>query len=413
VSAPGQVDGTSLHPGVMTPPLSKADAQRALVLAQVLGWPEWPEWSDEELPDDVGVMCRGLATLAQGGGALDCRDGGTALRLLLGQAAVTPGAFTFSGSARLGERPLGALIRSLNEGLGAQGLRIDARGWPIRVESTGKTGEPRFRLDASASSQFATSLLLVSARLAVRERRAWSVVLQGAGGSGGYVDLTVEWLRRGGFQVDVEGPSFRVQWQRRPTQPALVPRDWSSASYLLLLAWCSGGEVAGLDPNALHPDRALVDLLESVGLTVAWSDAAVRVSGTPLRGVDASIRGCPDLALTLAALACVLPAPSRLRDVAVLRDKESDRVEAALALAQAAGVEAHLEGDSLRIDGPARSRGTGVVDARGDHRVAMSAGVLAALTRGVVRLTDTACVSKSFPGFWREAGRVGLKVVYE
>lgn len=387
---------------VLTPPVSKSDAQRALVLADVLGLDlDTVVPPHEVLPRDVRVLRAGLLALRAATADLDCHDGGAPFRFLVTQAAVQPGRVVrFTGTPRLGERPHGPLLDALERTLGP----ILERGspWPLVVRSPARLEGPyEFTVTGEESSQFASSLLLGAARLSRSTGAPCAVRVEGALTSEGYLAMTVRWLERAGFRV---APGFVVSAPERATPLPPVPGDWSSLGYLLLLAWKAGASVARVDLTAEHPDALVVSHLASVGLVLRDG----RVVGTPTGGLDVDAQACPDAVPTLAALAAVLPAPSVFRRTGILRHKESDRLDGTRALLAAAGVATSLEGDALRVTpGPVRAFD---FDARDDHRLAMSAAVLAFLGGVPLRLEGKAAVAKSFPSFWDEAAKVGLSV---
>ncbi len=411
-------DPAGLGPSRLVPPPSKSDAQRALVLAHVTGRPRAEVLPDEELahaPADVKALARGLECLSSAGDAealIDCGDGGAPFRFLLGQAATTPGArVRFVGSARLGERPHASLFESLRAALGAYGLRIEeGHPWPVRVRGAEGSGSPVFRIDARRSSQYASSLLLAAAALTLREGRTWTVELESGSASEGYLDMTIEWLGRFGLTVRRSGLRMGVRSVHTPASIPTVPGDWSSISYLLLVAWASGGKVAHVDLRASHPDRAIVRILSEIGLSVLEDEDGVRVEGRAERGLTASGAECPDLLPTLAALACVLPAPSTLHGVGILRHKECDRLEAIRELVAAVGGQTTLDDETLIVTPPAQLRSPFAFTTRGDHRMAMTAATLAVLARVSVTLDDAECVGKSFPGFWDELAAAGAQL---
>jgi 3-phosphoshikimate 1-carboxyvinyltransferase len=410
-----RVDARRLTPARLAPPVSKSDAQRALALSYAAGDPALMALPDDEadLPVDVRVLRRGLEVLAARPGegeVIDCLDGGAPFRFLLGLAAVTRGArVRFTGSRRLGERPVKPLLEALSEALTPGGLSLRVGSpWPIELSGAGEVAAPRFAISAGESSQFATSLLLAAAYRVAREARPWVVELVGPTASPGYLDLTLEWLSRAGFSHHRSGGVITLSGFSAPVERPAVPGDWSSLGYLLLIAWRAGGEVARVDPAAAHPDRAVLRVLSEIGLTVeARSGGVVFVSGAPSGGLSASGGECPDLLPTLAALACVLPGPSTLTEVSILRGKESDRLEGIRALVAAGGGQATLNGDSLRIE-PGAAPARLALESRGDHRLAMSAVTLAALLGAELDLVGGSCVEKSFPGFWREVRRAGV-----
>ncbi len=257
-------------------------------------------------------------------------------------------------------------------------------------------------MSSDESSQFASSLLLGAAAVARRSGVPCTVNVVGARVSDGYLQMTVRWLRAAGFEVKGE-PGFEVRLLAARALPEL-PGDWSSLGYLLLIAWAVEARVARLSEPALHPDGALVAALSTVGLSVLEDG---RVLGA-LRGhLDVSARACPDSIPTLAALACVLAEPSRFTDCGILRGKESDRLEGISALVGAAGGSVQHEGEVLTVTPPGHVRAL-EFDSRGDHRLAMAAGTLAALARVPLRLRGASCVKKSFPGFWRELAKAGV-----
>jgi 3-phosphoshikimate 1-carboxyvinyltransferase len=373
------------------------------------------------LPADVDALWRGLRALRRpdvaAGVDVDCADGGAPLRFLVGQAAVTPGASVrLWGTPRLGERPHRPLLDALRAALGPVGLRVtEGTPWPVEVVAPSAAAmaaaSPTFAVAGRESSQFASSLLLAAAALARRAGRAWVVELEDVPASAGYLELTSTWLERFGFRVARAPRRIVVDGWAEPAAPATVPGDWSSVGYLLLAAWRTGGRVIDVDLAAAHPDRAVVRVLGEIGLAVeSTGPTEVAVRGTPTGGLTASGAECPDLLPTLAALACVLPGPSVLHAVEILRHKESDRFEGVRALVRAAGGRAEIAPDgSLRIEPPSAPPAALEVHSRGDHRMAMSAAILAVLTGAPLALHEPDCVSKSFPRFWDELAVAGVR----
>lgn len=418
----------------LSPPLSKSDAQRRLVLEHLLGLPA--SELDPRSARDVHVLARALATLRRfekefastsdsvphphDYADVDCADGGAPFRLFVGQAAVTPGAkLRIRGTPRLGERPHGPLFTSLVHALGDSGVKLtEGNPWPLLVDgvmAASFLSKPVFRIDAAESSQFPSSLLFAAASLAQRERRPWTVKLEGTSASRGYLKLSLHWLECAGFRVDVddsEGTYIVHALKTAPYPLPLVPGDWSSLGYLLVLAWKSGLAVTDVDETAAHPDRAIVRVLRGLGLSVSLArDGSARVQGRAQGGLDVSGEECPDLLPTLAVLACGLPAPSVLRDVRVLKAKESDRLEGIRQLVTAAGGQVHhdVETDALHLTPPTTiPSGPLHIDSHDDHRLAMSGATLAALQGREAVITHPECVAKSFPHFWEEFAKLGF-----
>lgn len=405
----------ALAPGALTPPPSKSDAQRALILANLAGRPlEQVVDAREPLPSDVRVVLSGLAALRTAAAEeveIDCRDGGAPFRLLLTQAALTPSATVrFVGTRRLWERPHGALFHALEEALGPSGLTLTHEGgWPLRLRAPARIGDVAFRVSAHESSQHVSSLLLGACAAVARDGRPASVTVDGELASAGYLDMTVGWARRCGFAVEQSERALEVKGFEAPGIWPQVPGDWSSLGYLLVIAWASGGTVRRVDLEALHPDKAVVRILDEVGVHLEQAEGGFRVVGRPSGGIRASGSECPDLLPTLAAFACVCPAPSHLSGVGILRHKESDRLEGICALIAAAGGRAEVSGEDLHIHPPARVQPFSF-SSRGDHRMAMSAATLAVIAGVPLQLEGPDCVDKSFPDFFGQLQQAGVRL---
>lgn len=424
-----ELDGSQARPPAplvhLEPPRSKSDAQRALVLAAALpasqGGLDAVDLGARPWPSDVEVLRAGLRALAARAGdagavapvELDCRDGGAPFRFLLTQAALAWGRTTrFTGSARLGARPHGPLLRSLRGALGAHGLAVDEGSpWPIVVRAPALPAPvDAFEVTGVESSQFASSLLLGAARLAAEAGRPCAVRWAGAMTSVGYLELTRRWVERAGFPVSDEASGVVVGAPRADAVLPPVPGDWSSLTYLLPVAWRTGATVAHVARGTGHPDEAFAEHLARVGLvlTPPGADGSVRVEGRLRGGFEIDCEVCPDAAPALGALATVLPEPSRLSRVGILRHKESDRVAGVMELARALGAECVLQDDTLTVRPGIHLPAAFEIDAHEDHRLAMAAATAAVLAGARLRLHGADAVKKSFPGFWGELEKVGI-----
>lgn len=404
-----------LKPVRLWAPVSKSDAVRALMLSHVLERPV-PRELSAPWATDVKVVHDGLRALR--GAAtreiidIDCGDGAAPFRFLLAQAAVTPGArVRFWGSPRLGERPQAGLIQALLFAASAHGLRISSRqGWPFEVTAP---LEPlcveRFEVAGEETSQFVSALLFAAAAQVRRTGQPCEVAWRGALASAGYAELTLKWLAQSGFMLQRLAQGVRLSAWAPPSQLPEVPADASALGYLWLLAWKSGGRVAARVWPQQHPDLLTETHLREVGLVITRDENEMRVGGNARKGFHADAAQAPDAMLTLAALACVLPEPSEVKNISILRRKESDRVESIVALVTAVGGRAEVQGDTLRIGPPVTPRGF-QLDSRSDHRLAMSAACLSVLAGVSAQITEPYCVQKSFPGFWEQLALTGWGV---
>ena len=358
-------------------------------------------------------------------------ESGTSCRLLTAILATGDGLFAVDGGKRLRQRPMAELVETL-AALGSNIAYEAEQGFlPLTITARGlaQLGEESWLpVRADVSSQFLSGLLLAAplARgglrilLAGEKTVSWpyvSLTLQTLEDSGCRFDLSVlddkTWVETGWRAMRAAHPGatrYRVHpggYNPLTGDAAVVEGDYSGASYLLAAgaAGPSPVTVTGLRRDSLQGDRAILDILEDMGAPVSWNGTGVTVSPGPLRGIDRDMGECPDIVLTVAALACLAQGPTTIRGVPHLRDKESDRLQApALELAKTGALVTFTD-DYLHIVPPTeRPAGSYAFRVYNDHRMAMS---LALLERAGARvsLDDPACVAKSFPGFW-DAWRV-------
>jgi 3-phosphoshikimate 1-carboxyvinyltransferase len=343
--------------------------------------------------------------LTSPGRPLDARLSGTTMRFLAAAAVLTPHGATVTGQAPLLRRPVGPLVAALRA-LGA--AVADAGGGlpPVTAAGGGLDGG-QATVDAGASSQFASAVLLV----APYARR--SVVLTAERlGAAAYVELTAELMGRFGAAVAPAGPdAWRVEPGPYRAAELAVEYDASAAAHLFALAAATGGQVTVTNaaPGTRQPDAALPELLAAMGATVTRDGDALTVRGPErLDPVDADLSAMPDQVTTVAALAALAGGPSRLRGVGVARGHETDRLAALAAELAKLGVAVTELPDGLAVAGAGRGQ---LRPARlatwGDHRMAMALAAVAARLPGVV-IEDPGCVAKTYPGFWHDLAAAGL-----
>lgn len=338
--------------GCVTVPSSKSVAHRELIAAALSGVAE-PKIRGFSRDLEATRNC--LKAMMSGGHEWPCGESGSTLRFLTPLAGVMGWKGRFLCEGRLAERPQMPFER-----------------------------KPRYVIPGNVSSQFVSGLLMA---LPLAE---WDseIVVEGRLESAAYVGLTESVLRAAGIRFEKPavgcwripgGQRYRIAGGRE------VEGDWSQAAFFLAM----GVEVDGVSPDSAQGDRAVVELLESFGV-----DAA------PV----------PDLIPALAAHAAFRLGVTRFINCGRLRLKESDRLESTAAMVNAVGGEARIEGETLIIRGVTKLRG-GEVETKGDHRIAMSAAVLACGATGPITVDDATVVAKSYPGFWQDFESLELATV--
>lgn len=398
--------------GRVSVPGSKSVTNRALLLAALSGGPAVV--SGAPGTRDTALMVGALRALGVPidvdgervtvgghggfrGGAVDCGLAGTVMRFVPPAAALADGPVAFDGDPRARERPMGTVLDALR----ALGARIDGSGLPFTLHGTGALPGGDVVIDASASSQFVSGLLLSGARF----DRGVTVHHDGRPvPSLPHIDMTVAMLRTAGVTVDdsaadtwhvAPGPITAREWAVEP--------DLSNASVFLAAAALTAGvvTVAGWPTGSTQPGAEFLSVLAQAGCTVEPGPDGMTVHGPDaLLGVDVDLHDASELTPTVAALAALGTTPSRIRGVAHIRGHETDRIAALAAEITALGGDVDETDDGLAIR-PARLHG-GPWGAYADHRMA-TAGALIGLVVPGVEIDDIGCTAKTipdFPGHW-------------
>ncbi len=342
--------------------------------------------------DDVVVTPAPL----RGPATIDVGNAGTVMRFVPPLAALADGPVHFDGDPRSHERPLGEVIGALR----ALVVDRDAQGrgaLPLTVHGSGSVSGGVVTIDASASSQFVSALLLAAPRF----ERGITVRHQGPPvPSQPHIDMTVEVLRARGIQVDTSRPN---QWIVAPaTIPALdvvIEPDLSNAAPFLAAALVTGGTVTipGWPLATTQPGDALRGLLVAMGATAVLDGRGLTVSGTgEILGIETDLHDVGELTPVLAALCALAVTPSRLRGIRHLRGHETDRLAALAAQLGGLGAVVTDTEDGLAFL-PARLHG-GRFATFDDHRLATAAAVVGLAVPGV-QLDDVATTAKTMPEF--------------
>ena len=358
----------------------------------------------EVVEDDVDVLRVrgiGLQGLRQPDAPIDCENAGTLMRLAAGLLAGQAGRFELVGDASLSARPMERVAEPLRR-MGARVETTDGHA-PLVVH-----GAPLRAIDYElpvASAQVKSAVLLAGLQ---------------ADGSTTVVepmptrDHTERLLERAGATVTRRPTSVTVEPAQELRLPELeIPGDFSSAAPFLVAAAIVPGSAVTVHGVGLNPRRAgLLDVLEHMGAKIAIYNRRpiggepagdVELRASDLVGATISAETVPALVdelPLLAVAACHARGETVVRGASELRVKESDRLEAIVEELRRIGAHIRATPDGFRIKGvPARLRG-GVVDSRGDHRLAMVGAVAGVASREGVDLHGAEAVDVSFPGFF-------------
>ncbi|WP_432986029.1 3-phosphoshikimate 1-carboxyvinyltransferase [Dactylosporangium sp. CA-233914] len=399
-SAPGPLDAALRVPG------SKSMTARALVLAA-----NSEGSSTLRAPlraRDTKLMAAGLRAMGchvstaddnlwllrsrplAGPARVDVGLAGTVLRFLPPVAVLARGAVAFDGQPGAGRRPMAPLIGALR----ALGARIETgNGLPFTVHGAGRIAGGPVTIDASASSQLVSGLLLSAAGFdrGVVVRHVGSPVPKP------HLDLTVHMLRAAGAGVDDSRPDvWSVEPGRLKGRAWDIEPDLASAAPFLAAALVTGGTVTvrGWPAASGQPARRLLDVLRQMGAEAALTPRGLLVRGCgAVHGITADLSGLADVSAVLAAVAALAGSPSRMRT-----QEPPERLARLAGTLAGLGADVTPEPDGLSIR-PVPLHG-GTLRTHGDRRLAHAGAVLGLAVPGI-RLDDVACTAKTMPDFPR------------
>jgi 3-phosphoshikimate 1-carboxyvinyltransferase len=337
----------------------------------------------------------------RGGVKIDVGNAGTVMRFLPPLAALASGDVAFDGDPRSYERPLGPVIKALEE----LGISIEHDGrysLPMKLHGTGKIPGGALTIDATASSQFLSALLLVAPSFDN------GIVATHKGGllpSMPHIEMTVDMLRGFGAQVSVDtsAQSWSIKPGKLHGQELVIEPDLSNAAPFLSLAMVCGGSVTIADwpSSTTQPGNQLRSIFTQMGAQVSMDERGLTLTGTGvIHGIDIDLHDVGELTPSIAAVAALADSPSHLRGIAHLRMHETDRLAALTREINALGGNVVEEESALHIT-PAPLHG-GVFHTYDDHRLATAAAVLGLVVPGieVENIATTRKTLPDFPGLW-------------
>ena len=403
--------------GAINIPGSKSVTNRALVLSALASSPSTLRRGLRSR--DTDLMIKALSSLGvkieieedlwkitpaplMGPAGIDVGNAGTVMRFLPPLASLAKGLISFDGDLRSHQRPLGPVIKALE----SLGVSIEHQGrysLPLVINGAGYITGGEVEIDASASSQFLSSLLLVAPLMKQGLR------IKNVGKSlpsKPHIEMTIAMLAQYGAFVDT---SIDNQWSVEPTTLSgvdlVIEPDLSNAAVFMAAPILCGGEVIIKDwpKKTTQPGDQLRQIFSEMGGEIDFVDQGLRVrSSGQIRGIDIDLGDVGELTPVIAALASLADSPSYLRGIGHLRLHETDRLSALKNELTALGAEVLEEESALRIN--PKPMKAGVFHTYEDHRLATAGALIGLAVQGVEveNIETTRKTITDFPALWSQ-----------
>jgi len=327
-------------------------------------------------------------------------NSGTSLRFFVTLCTLTNRPITITGNSRMEERPIGGLVDALHE-LGCKIIYMKDSGFPPLKIFPGLEGG-KCHLSGNISSQYFSSILISSplAQNAIQIQPLTEIR------SRPYIDITIDMMHHFGIQVSEDETTRHLQISNAQKYAAInyvVEGDFSSASYFLAAVAIMGGNIklVGLNANSHQGDIIFLDILRRMGCQIRIDTDCIQLSRNPthnLVGISFDMGNFPDIVQSLCIVASFASSASYISNIAHLKHKETDRIEATATELRKIGVKIETTSHSMKVI-PQKCYEGAQINTYDDHRMAMAFSILGLKIPGI-SIENPACVEKSFPHFY-------------
>lgn len=396
-------------------PASKSISNRALIINALAGSNIMPDNLSD--CDDTKVILDALRDMPE---IIDIKAAGTAMRFMTAYLAVMPGRHTITGTDRMRQRPIKALVDALKY-LGADIRYEGSEGYPPLLIRGRRLEGGSIEIPGNISSQYISALLMIAPMM----KKGLELKLTGEIISRPYIDLTLCVMMYFGANAEwLDSNTIKVEPKPYIPRPFLIENDWSSASYWYEMLAINGKEESeiilnGLTDGSLQGDSAIKYLFSMLGVKTIFKtrEQGVPTSVTLKRAcmlsdrLDYNFINQPDMALTFVVCCCMMNKPFCFTGLSSLRIKETDRIEALKTEMHKLGyVIDEPNSGELRWDGTrCQPEQNATISTYEDHRMAMAFAPAAMKVPGL-RISNPQVVSKSYPHFWSDLEKAGFTI---
>jgi 3-phosphoshikimate 1-carboxyvinyltransferase len=383
-------------PSRLRKPLSSRDADLMVKGLQSLGC------KIDEIKTDQGFDYQITPQKLSGPTQIDVGNAGTVMRFLPPIASLATGLVHFDGDARSHERPLEPVIKALEQ-LGASIEHGNKYRLPLTINGSGEIKGGVVDVDASASSQFISALML----LGPATKNGLTIRNIGKSlPSMPHIEMTIQMLRQFGATVEISENSWTVISGDLLGQDLTIEPDLSNAAPFMAAAMICGGSVEILDwpKSTSQPGDQLRDIFAKMGARIEQSNDGLKISGSgKINGIDIDLHNVGELTPSIAAVAALASSPSTLRGIAHLRLHETDRLAALANEINNLGGDV-TEGPGELLIKPAKLVASQIFKSYEDHRMATAGAIIGLAVKDLIveNIETTKKTLPDFPGMWQE-----------
>jgi len=329
---------------------------------------------------------------------IDCNESGSTLRFILPILSLSREKVIYSGKPSLMKRPMS----TFDEICRSHGLNYQQNEKSIMVSGTLTPGV--YHVPGSVSSQFVSGLLFALPLLKGDSEIHIGEPLE----SKGYVDMTVDMLRRFGIAIEEKSGVYFVRGNQTYVPANLtIEGDHSQMAFFAAAGVFSGDVLCkNITTASLQPDRRILDVIAAMNGTIETREDGILFRKSDLRGCIVDVSQCPDIGPIIAVLGAGAKGVTTIENAARLKYKESNRLQTTTDILRALGVDVEMTDTSLVIHGRPAFEG-GLIDPAPDHRIVMSAAIAATRAVKPVLIKRAEAVNKSYPNFFNDFKSVG------
>jgi len=331
-------------------------------------------------------------------------NSGTAIRFCTALLTIAPFKSTITGDKRMQKRPIKDLVKALRN-LGAKVETIKKNGFPpLRIKGNILQGGS-IKISGKASSQYVSAILMI----APYAQKDIVINIEDDLTSKPYIDMTIEIMNN--FGVKVENNSYKnfkvTSGQRYKNREYKIEADTSSASYFYALSALHNIDIPikNINLNSVQPDIKFLDILKK--MKDKNNPKKIKALG------KINLNNMPDSVMIIAVMCAFANGKSVLTNIANLRIKESDRINALVTQLKKTGVDCKESADGIEINGdPEKLHGDILIETYSDHRMVMCMSILATKIPNL-QILEPECTSKSYPNFFKDLESLGIEIKKE